>query len=247
MIAMGDHLWPSGQHLTIGLWWDRPVPAPLLVVGDFLVEQGARYAGALFAGPPDAPFDWVTSVEGLGYLEGLPADDVRRHERDGTAYRVALELPGLGPGWVSFEGTPGRTVPPARHVVDVTFEADVLGIPAEYREDEDQAEAGVRESAVVNLLAACCAGLDPAYATVHSEARTLTPEEMAAGRPWESHEIYLADRVAAHLDLREIARHSLRYDWPGGTYFSSEGAAADRPSLRPAWAGVARVIGGMYG
>ncbi|MDP9815476.1 hypothetical protein J3R04_001446 [Spirilliplanes yamanashiensis] len=216
-------------------------------MGDALEAEGGRYTGAVYVGPPAVPFDWVFDIEGLSHVHDAAASAVRDRMADGTAYRVSMALPGVGPAALTFEGTPGAVLPASGHPVDVVMESDVLFIPPEHRDDDERAAAQALQAAVLRYLEACCTALDPAYALVHVEEATPTPAALAAGGRLGG-DVFVSRRLAG-LDglgtaLADVARVSETLDWETGTFYSSDFLAEtpDRPALVAAWTAASAVI-----
>ncbi|WP_433391387.1 hypothetical protein [Micromonospora sp. KLBMP9576] len=97
---------------------------------------------------------------------GLSPSEIRERLRAGVVYRVGMELPGLGPVAVTYDGTPRAPVPAIEHPVLLVLEANEFGIPREVWSAADSTAAGQRQQRVMRLMEALCDMLDPAYAVL---------------------------------------------------------------------------------
>ncbi|MBU2668787.1 hypothetical protein KOI35_35280 [Actinoplanes bogorensis] len=230
-------IWPGGVFLSFGLWFDRRMdePAPA-AVGDVLERLGATYTGGMFLGPPGLSFSRLPGAPGVTYTGERSAREVRRCLRDGGAYRVAMNLPGVGPAAVSFEATPGEDAPGERHPIDVTVEAGAFSIPRALWNDEERAAAEARQAVVLRYLEACCTALDPAYAVLHSEGCTPTPAALSVGRQIGT-DVYVSDRLGLEPRLTQVTRMSQTRKWATGTFHSGWflGETPDLDALLAAW------------
>jgi hypothetical protein len=246
--------WPEGEHLTIGLWFDRPVsPSGLVAVGNVLEAEGGRYGGQVFTGPAGIAFAWMHDVEGFERGTDWSAEQVRKVMLKGTVYRVNMDLPGLGAARLEVEGTSEEAVP-EQHPVRLAVGADVLAFVRESRDDEERAAAALLEPHVLRYLKALCTELDPAYAMLYAEGaiKTWTPAVLAGGEEALGGDFFVSRRFAVRppLDaqLAEVARLAgATLEWETGTFYSGTGYvlpdAPDWAVLMAACAQVSQTLG----
>ncbi|MCM4079928.1 hypothetical protein [Paractinoplanes hotanensis] len=238
-------MWPGGVFLSFGLWPGRDLDEPALAaVADVLEQCGGTYSGAMFFGPTGLAFSRVPDAPGISYAGARSAREVRRGLRDGCAYRVAMNLPGVGQAAVSFEATPGEELPAGRHPVDVTVEAGAFALPRSIWDERERAAAEVREEVVLRYFEACCAALDPAYAVLHSEGSTPTPAALAGGQQLGT-DVYVSRRLGLGARLNQVARLSQVREWTTGTFYSGWflTETPDLDALLAAWTRPSIVIG----
>jgi hypothetical protein len=215
---------PMGALLEIGLWLDRP--AGLLEVADVLVAGGARYTGGIAEGEPGKTFSWRAELEGVGSVDGLPAEEVRRRAAAGRAYLLDLDVPGAGRTFVTYEGTPDAE-PPERHPVVIRMAADAWGIPRFAWDDDARRAAEALRPIVLRHLEALCTTLDPAYAVLGVEALIPTPSALAAGESFGG-DAYISRRFPVGP-----VESPATLEWATGTFYSSW-FLAEGPTTLPA-------------
>lgn len=241
---------PRGSLLALGLWVDHEQgPAGLLVAAEILRSLGAELNGAVWSGEAGVRFACVTDFTGYAWSD--QASDVDGLMRSGRAYRVGLDLPGLGPAMLGFEGTREQE-PAERHPLWLAMESGPFGIPRELWEDEERAEAAVMRPRVLEVLRELCRELDPVYAIVGEEIDVPNPDGLVTDPHlgWTiGSDGYLARRM---IERPEIAGHlavvsplAQVVQWDTGSYFSGWFLAEtpDRETYRNAWAAAFLAVG----
>ncbi|HST80407.1 MAG TPA: hypothetical protein VLL08_01560 [Kineosporiaceae bacterium] len=229
-------------------------PSGLVAVGDVLEAEGGQYGGQMATGPAGVVFSWWHDIEGVEWRAGWSVEQVRRAMREGTAYRVNMDLPGLGPAMLDVEGKPEDEAVAAQHPVALAVGADVLAFMRESWNEEERAAAALLGPHVLRYLKALCTRLDPAYAMLYTEGEygTCTPTTLASGKEALDGDFFVSRRFAVHppLDaqLAEVTRITgATLEWETGTFYSGSGyvlpAAPDRAALREAWGPVSRTLG----
>jgi len=216
---------PLGALLTIGLWLDRP--AGLRQVAEVLVAGGAHYTGRIAEGEPGKTFSWGFDLEGVGTVDGLPTEEVRRRAAAGRAYDLELDVPGAGPTSVTYGATPRAAEPPERHPVVIKMAADAWGIPRFAWADDDRRAAEALRPIVLRHLESLCTTLDPAYAVLGVEMLVPTPAALAEGESIGS-DAYLSARFPVGPVEAAVA-----LEWATGTFYSSW-FLAEGPTTLPA-------------
>ncbi|WP_250006460.1 hypothetical protein [Actinoplanes sp. M2I2] len=242
---------PIGSLLAIGLWADRePGPAGLLVAAEALRSLGAELNGVVWSAEAGVRFKLAVDVAGHFWTD-LGASEVHEMLRSGRAYRVGLDLPGLGPVMLGFEGTPEEE-PADRHPIRVAMESGPFGIPRELWEDEERAEAAVMRQRVLEVLQALCRALDPAYAIVGEEIDVPNPDGLVTDPHlgWTiGADGYLARRmierpeVAGHLAV--VSPLAQVVEWDTGSFFSGWFLAEtpDDETYESAWGAAFLAVG----
>ena len=225
-----------------GLWAERGQgPAGLLAAAEVLRSFGAELNGAVWSAEAGARFRFATDFTHFFY--SAQPSDVDGMMRSGRAYRVGLDLPGLGPVMLGYEATP-EDEPAERHPLWLAMESGPFGIPRELWEDEEHAEAAVMRPRVLDVLRELCRALDPAYAIVGEEIDVPSPGALLTDPHlgWTiGSDGYLARRmierpeIAGHLAV--VAPLAQVVEWDTGSYFSGWflTETPDRETYRNAW------------